>query len=139
MRRSVHSNQANGVRPSSIRRVALWARDRVTAYALPPGPLVHTTTNARAIWAIQETKNKYYRVGCWVHKSIISASLLVAPCLSISPSDGTRARSAIRVVMAVACESDNSVFEAGGRSKARDTETSDDEGLRDALQILSIC
>jgi hypothetical protein len=41
--------------------------------------------------------------------------------------------------MVVVCESDNGVFEAGGRSKARDTETSDDKGLRDALQILSIC
>jgi hypothetical protein len=70
---------------------------------------------------------------------MIFVSLLVAPCLSISPSDCTRARSAIRVVVAVPCESDDSIFEAGGRSKARHAETSDDECLRDALLILSPC
>jgi hypothetical protein len=40
--------------------------------------------------------------------------------------------------MVITCESYNYVFEAGRRSKARDAETSDDESLRDALQILSI-
>jgi hypothetical protein len=29
-------------------------RGRVTAYALPLGSLVHTTTIAQAIWALQE-------------------------------------------------------------------------------------
>jgi hypothetical protein len=36
--------------------------------------------------------------------------------------------------MVVTCESANGVFEAGGRSETRYAETSDDEGLRDALQ-----
>jgi hypothetical protein len=40
--------------------------------------------------------------------------------------------------MIVTCQSDNIVLEAGGRSKARDTETSNDEGLRNALQIWSV-
>jgi hypothetical protein len=35
--------------------------------------------------------------------------------------------------MAITCESDNGVFEAGGRSKAGDAQTSNDEGLRNAL------
>jgi hypothetical protein len=35
--------------------------------------------------------------------------------------------------MAVTCESHNGVFEAGGRCKARDAQTSNDEGLRYAL------
>jgi hypothetical protein len=35
--------------------------------------------------------------------------------------------------MAVACESNNGVFEAGGRSEAGDAQTGDDEGLRNAL------
>jgi hypothetical protein len=33
--------------------------------------------------------------------------------------------------MVVTCESANGAFETGGRSESRDTETSDDEGLRD--------
>jgi hypothetical protein len=37
------------------------------------------------------------------------------------------------IVMAVACESNNGVFEAGGRSEAGDAQTGDDEGLRNAL------
>jgi hypothetical protein len=46
-------------------------------------------------------------------------------------SDGMRARSAS--VMGVARESEDSAFEAGGRCKARDTQTSDDKNLRYAL------
>jgi hypothetical protein len=40
--------------------------------------------------------------------------------------------------MVVTCESDDCVFEAGRRSKARDAQTSDDESLRYALQGLSM-
>jgi hypothetical protein len=39
--------------------------------------------------------------------------------------------------MVVTCESDDGVFKAGGRSKARDAETSDDESLRYALKRVS--
>jgi hypothetical protein len=82
-------------------------------------------------------KNRYYEIVHWVLDSIHWTLILVALRFNIPSSDCRRAGSAS--VMVVVCESDNGVFEAGGRSKARDTETSDDKGLRDALQILSTC
>jgi hypothetical protein len=81
-------------------------------------------------------KTTYHGIVHWVLNSTHWASLLVTPCFHILPRDCTRAGSAI--VTVVTCESDDGVFETGGRSKARDAETSDDEGLRDALQTLSI-
>jgi hypothetical protein len=39
--------------------------------------------------------------------------------------------------MAVTCESHDGVFEARGRSEAGDAQTSNDEGLRNALYRLS--
>jgi hypothetical protein len=41
--------------------------------------------------------------------------------------------------MVVTCESDNCVFEAGGRGKARDAKTGNDESLRYALYRVSRC
>jgi hypothetical protein len=72
-------------------------------------------------------KDRYDGIDCYIHIFIHSTSLLVAPRFYVSPSDCTRARSAI--VMVVTCESDNGVFEAIGRGKARDAETSEDKSL----------
>jgi hypothetical protein len=89
----------------------------------------HTTTNARLF-----KKDRYYEIVHRVLNSIHQSLILVAPCFRISPSNCKRARS--HVVMAVTCESDDGVFEARGRSEAGDAQTSDDEGLRSALQRL---
>jgi hypothetical protein len=94
--------------------------------ATPASSVPHTTTNARLF-----KKDRYYKIVYWVIDSIHRTLVLVAPRFHISSSDCTRARRAI--VIAVTCESDNSVFEARGRSEAGDAQTSDDEGLRNAL------
>jgi hypothetical protein len=98
--------------------------------ATPASSVSHTTTND---WLFK--KNRYYEIVHCVLNSIHRSLISVAPRFRISPSDCKRARS--HIVMAVTCESDNGVFEARGRSEARDAQTSDDEGLRKTLYRLS--